>query len=399
MPTNYSPFSSIPGHETGTPTATGTTQQPTTRRKIRRADSEQRRYEGQQRRAARRHGQQTRAAGGNRPSQDDKDAAFIRSLVRLQYGGATRETERQAAQVPHYYDNYRTILTGIQGRQQQAYNAAVQQTQQLGTGLANAAAQASGGQLHGDAAQAAEVRARMLGGFGGLITSQGLTENQYLGNRQATSVADQARSQEQANRSVVDLKREKGAYRAKIRGDLDQQARDLAEERRRNAIALLIAQGNISDDQARLLLDTRSEINDVREGRADRRADAREGRADRRADARADARDDQRERGKERAERRKEKREEARERREIIGRIRLYKGRVTGVGPGDTVSVGGPDFVMPKELHMSRAEITQELLDDGFEMVEIREAWKAWERRRKRRNQGARYTPDDARGQ
>lgn len=405
----YSPVTPSRPISADTPTATGTSGQKTTRRRVKRNPKNNSNAGAGAGAAA------GRAVGREAKPPVDPLAAEIEALVTQKYGGAQSALRTQAKAVPGYFEDYRNRLKqisgGLVGNPQPGqplggvYGAGVNSTQQLAQtqaqGSATVAATAAGNansQVAGDAAKAAAVRQGMIANYGGLIASQGVAEAGYLGNRAASSGPLQIQAQQAAAQAKADLKREKGAYRVTARADSEAAAQKAALE------AQLFG------------LDVAKERNDVIDQNRDRRVTARNNRrsnetsrqnnAVSNATSRANAQDRiaaQQEKDRKAAE--KDHKERQAKTKDIINRFNLLKKYTKTVttpgGSGGGLAHGA--FPNVTTVHMTHDELVAALVKEGFTTVEINHALKVRKKRRvkankKADNQSSSYTPNDASG-
>lgn len=321
--------------------------------------------------------------GGNKPPADPLNP-LVRAAMKLQYGPAIAAAQRQQAQIPGYFDTYRSTLQGIQGGVANQYGQGLAQLGQLANGLnqgtANVLAAARGqlpvpgGQANqgvlDDAAKAAAVRSQMLGGFGGLIASQGLTEGNYLANRAANSGPLQITAQQQAGQRVTDLLGQRGASAVDYRGKLEAAAAQNELDRQKIASALRIAgiqsattiATNTQDNQA-------SQANNRRTTATSRANNQRTTATSRANNITTNANRNNGLTPAQRAKQRQDARKAITRIHDLNSRFQDYKTRlIQPLGPDGKPS--GP------KRPPTRPEIRQKLRDDGFTGPEIYLAFK-----------------------
>lgn len=227
----------------------------------------------------------------NQPRTPEQVKQEIDALIKLQYATQTQGLRQQAQNVGNYFDDYRSRLKAIRGQMVGPvgsnqlgglYGAGIASVGALGQQLGNAGAQAiTASQMPGgltqqalnEAAAAAQIRQQMLGNVGGLIAGQGVAEAAYLANRAASSGALEIQAQTAADKSLQQLKGEKGAARVKALADIRAEAQ----------------QAKV--DQAAIQLAGIKELNDVRDDRRDARLERLKAKLDRQeaaADDKAD---------------------------------------------------------------------------------------------------------------
>jgi hypothetical protein len=163
------------------------------------------------------------------PQTPEQVQKYIDAQVRLQFGQMSQDLRDQDRNIPKYFDDYRKQMSNLQTTMVGApgsptlggyYGAGLASIGQLGQQLGTANASTVTGLTPGttqqnlnDAANAALVRQGQLANMGGLVASQGLAENAYLGNRQASSGPLEIQARTDAKKQIIRLKREKGAAR------------------------------------------------------------------------------------------------------------------------------------------------------------------------------------------
>lgn len=319
--------------------------------------------------------------GGNKPAADPY-AALVDAAMQYQYGPAIAAAQRQQAAIPGYFDAYRSTVQGLQNGIGTAYGQGVQQLGQLGQslnqGTANVLAAARGQQAQGaqpgavanqgvldDAAKAAAVRNQMVGGFGGLVQSQGLTEQSYLANRAASSAPLQANAQIQAGQGLSDLLAQRGAAAVKYRGDLQQAAAQNEIDRQKIQSALRIAGLNAATTIKTNVQDNAATQANNRRTTAASQANNRRTTATSRANAQA------RQNAQDQKDRQKQQQQNQADSRKALGRIHDINSRFHDYKTR-LIQPLGPDG-KPKgpKRPPTPAEIRQKLRDDGFTGPEI----------------------------
>lgn len=168
------------------------------------------------------------SSGGDGAGQGPSNHPFLdaaRNEANLVYGGVESSLNQRGLAIPGWVQNYRDQLAA---QQQASKNYAAPILQGAQTNAQQAGQIAPGvdpnSQAGQDAALAAAARGAMGDLFVDMLKGYGQIQNDYMTGRQTVATTAELGLQSDLARERTDLKREKGQYIAKRRGELKSQA-------------------------------------------------------------------------------------------------------------------------------------------------------------------------------